>query len=214
MDYYNCPTWNDKWVVEIAAKGKRDGFYVEVGVGGGIVGSTTYILEKELGWEGILIEPHSFLKKRLMVTRPNAIIIDDCVGDHEGTIDFIEFITKGMRGFSGSPQLSAEGPPAWWSLPERQQTEYTQESKKVTTLENVLRKNNAPKIIDYLSMDIEGAEYAVLRNFPFKEFRFRAISTEQDTCRELLINNGYVETQNPFCETDNEYYFLNAEEII
>jgi FkbM family methyltransferase len=211
MDYYNSPTWNDRWIVEVATKGKRNGFYVEVGVGGGIIGSTTYVLEKELGWKGILIEPHSFLKKRLMVTRPNAVIIDECVGDREGTIDFIEFTTKGMRGFSGSPQLSSEGPYVWWSLPERQQTEYIEEPKKVTTLENVLRKNNAPKIIDYLSMDIEGAEYSALRNFPFEEFKFRAISTEQDTCRELLLSNGYIETQNPFCETDNEYYFLNLE---
>ena len=211
MDYYNSPTWNDRWIVETVTNGQIGGFYIEAGVGGGIIGSTTYILEKEFGWKGILIEPHSFLKKRLMVTRPTAMVIDECVGDHEGVIDFIEFTTKGLRGFSGSPQLSAEGSHAWWSLPERQQTEYIKESKKVTTLESILRKSNAPKIIDYLSMDIEGAEYAALKNFPFEEFKFKAISTEQDTCRELLINNGYTETQNPFCETDNEYYFLNLE---
>ena len=62
-----------------------------------------------------------------------------------------------------------------------------------TTLEIVLDKYQAPKIIDYLSLDTEGSEQRILRNFPFDKYSFRTITVERPKpeLRELLDRHGY-----------------------
>ena len=60
----------------------------------------------------------------------------------------------------------------------------------------LLRKHDAPKEIDYLSMDIEGAEHLALKDFPFDEYRFRSLTIERNSAhyrllRRLLRDNGY-----------------------
>ncbi len=61
----------------------------------------------------------------------------------------------------------------------------------------MLRSNNAPKIIDYLSIDTEGSEFDILNAFDFGEYSFRVITCEHNyTEKRLLIHdllkkNGY-----------------------
>ena len=74
--------------------------------------------------------------------------------------------------------------------------------KKVTkTLEEVLNSVNAPTVIDYLSLDVEGHEYSILSTFPFDKYKFRCMTvehnephqgpTQQMLIREILEKNGY-----------------------
>jgi hypothetical protein len=81
---------------------------------------------------------------------------------------------------------------------------------KSLTLQEVLENYNAPKIIDYLSMDIEGYEYKVLKNFPFEKYTIRAISIEGNQCTDLLISKGYRQVKNTYnVENDYEKYYLH-----
>ena len=57
MQYYNDDTFNDRWVIEDVFPGKRRGFFIEAGAVMGKWGSSTYLLETELDWPGILVEP-------------------------------------------------------------------------------------------------------------------------------------------------------------
>ena len=57
LEYKNLNTWNDKWIAEEVFPGTREGFYVEAGACNGVGCSSTYVLEKELGWKGVLVEP-------------------------------------------------------------------------------------------------------------------------------------------------------------
>lgn len=50
---------------------------------------------------------------------------------------------------------------------------------KTVTLEQLLKKLNAPTEIDYLSVDIEGAEERVLGGFPFDEYKFKCMTIER-----------------------------------
>ena len=63
-----------------------------------------------------------------------------------------------------------------------------------TRLEDVLRRHNAPTTIDYLSLDVEGAEETVLRRFPFGTYTFLAVSIERPSkaLEEIVASNGYV----------------------
>ena len=65
---------------------------------------------------------------------------------------------------------------------------------KTKTLEYVLDHFNAPKIIDYLSLDVEGAEERILSNFPFNKYTFLAMTIERPTPKleKILFDNDYV----------------------
>jgi hypothetical protein len=62
---------------------------------------------------------------------------------------------------------------------------------------DLLRKYNAPKHIDYLSIDTEGSEYDILSEFDFNEYSFGIITVEhnytsqRDKIFNLLLQNGY-----------------------
>jgi FkbM family methyltransferase len=51
---------------------KRGGVFVDVGAHDGIQFSNTYLLEKELGWSGICIEPHPDSYQKLTRNRPKS----------------------------------------------------------------------------------------------------------------------------------------------
>jgi hypothetical protein len=44
----------------------------------------------------------------------------------------------------------------------------------------VLKKYNAPKIIDYLSIDTEGSEFEIVKKFDFNSDKFNFISCEHN----------------------------------
>jgi len=60
-----------------------------------------------------------------------------------------------------------------------------------------LKKYNAPKEIDYLSVDTEGSELDILSAFDFNEYRFNCITIEhnftenREKLKLLLEQNGY-----------------------
>ena len=60
----------------------------------------------------------------------------------------------------------------------------------------VLRRlhHNAPALIDYLSLDVEGAEFQVMRNFPFQSYTFYCVTIERPSAelKSLMISKGYA----------------------
>lgn len=50
---------------------------------------------------------------------------------------------------------------------------------KAVSLTDLLLAHNAPRVIDYLSLDIEGAEEAALSTFDFHAFKFLVLSIER-----------------------------------
>jgi hypothetical protein len=64
------------------------------------------------------------------------------------------------------------------------------------TLADLLRYHSAPREIDFLSIDVEGAEYDILSGFPFEEYKFNFIVVEQKgdmafRMSDLLRKFGY-----------------------
>ena len=69
----------------------------------------------------------------------------------------------------------------------------TDERRAAIPLAELLRAQGSPSVIDFLSLDIEGAEFAVLRDFPFREFHIRLMTIERPTLplQKLLKANNY-----------------------
>ena len=62
------------------------------------------------------------------------------------------------------------------------------------TCSEIFFKAQAPRQIDYLSLDVEGAETLVLLNFPLNQYRIHIITAERlkGPIRAYLKTHGYV----------------------
>ena len=208
--YRNKLTNNDKWVVERLFKGSKGGFYVDCGALDGEMGSSTYVLEKDFDWTGILIEPNPVLSKKIPQTRPNSICLECGLSSHNHVATYYDFDKK--KGYNGFPSLNYSGEKGWWDKINREvKCEPVEHQIQCITLEQALDQNNAPKVIDYLSMDTEGSELEILREFPFSKYKFQCISLEfpPQELVNILTTNGYLKVLNPYSEVRWEYYFIH-----
>ncbi|MDA9981739.1 hypothetical protein N9H39_03180 [Gammaproteobacteria bacterium] len=57
LQNFQSQAGQDRWVVE-TLKGKKNGFFLEIGASDGVNLSNTYALERELGWTGCCVEPN------------------------------------------------------------------------------------------------------------------------------------------------------------
>ncbi len=79
------------------------------------------------------------------------------------------------------------------------------------TLSSLLFDASAPKQIDFLSLDVEGAELEVLKGVDHRAFRFKFILVE---CRDFPKLNTYLEMQGyKFVEklSSQDYLFASEE---
>ena len=62
-----------------------------------------------------------------------------------------------------------------------------------STLNELLVKSNAPKIIDFISLDVEGEELSVLKGIDFETytFKFLLIEGENPEVISLLASKNY-----------------------
>ena len=65
------------------------------------------------------------------------------------------------------------------------------------SLGDFLRQNDAPRLIDYLSLDTEGNEWDILKAFPLQDWTIKLISVEhnftatRENIHQLLVGHGY-----------------------
>jgi hypothetical protein len=171
-------------------------YFVEFGATDGIKLSNTYMLEKHLGWTGILAEPAKIWKDELSRNRQCHLDFR-CVAPVEGQL--LPFVEVGYQS-GGSPELSgmvnfSKGD-HFARLRAKSSNVY---QVKTVTLEALLCHYNAPYNIGYLSIDTEGSELAILQGFPFDRYRFDVITVEhgwniakRKSLFNLLLSNGYV----------------------
>jgi hypothetical protein len=82
----------------------------------------------------------------------------------------------------------------------------------LVSLMDVLQWVDAPRIINYLSLDIEGYEYETLKHFDFNVYTFLVMTVERPNSRlhRRLIENGYVYI---FCIKEYGDYLLDCKSI-
>jgi hypothetical protein len=210
IEYFNLQTHNDRWVVDLF-KSKRGGYFVEAGALDGIHGSCTYTLEKYLGWRGLLVEP-GVPFTALKTNRPGSVCENVCLAGKNGPVEFVEASDSGYSGIKEKlVQLDLENRARWGKPKDEWQTAgYREKIIPALTFAELLKKHAAPPEIEYVAFDMEGAEYDVLKDFPFQEYRILAFSIEGDSCNDLLLGKGFRLVKNPFnTAAPWEYYFLH-----
>lgn len=181
---------------------KRGGYFVEFGATDGIEISNTYLLETRYGWRGILAEPARSWHEALHRNR-NCAIDRRCVWDRSGLeLEFCEpeeaeYST--LTGFVDADMHAAV---------RREGSRYNVET---VSLNDLLEQHDAPRCIDYLSIDTEGSEFAILDAFDFDRHDVRVITCEhnfmpqREKIRELLTSNGFTRTLTQWSNVDDWY---------
>ncbi len=167
----------------------RGGYFVEFGAADGSVHSNTLCLETEMGWSGLLAEPNSDCE-RLLRSNRSADIETRCVWRSSG--EFIDFL------IADDPELSTVATVGVCDM----HTAARQKSQRVRKVETIslndmLAAHNAPPVIDYLSVDAEGSELAILSAFDFSQHHIRLVSVEHNyradgvLLDQLMRRNGF-----------------------
>jgi len=157
----------------------ENGFYIEIGAGDGLVQSNTFYFEKKKNWRGVLIEPSkkfkylkknrssknffynyacvpfNFNKKKIILTYNNLMTVSDELVEN----DFKKkHLNRGLKYIKKKNQIRFFA--------------------KCKTLNQILNESKSPKIIDFFSLDVEGAELSVLKGIDFKKYFFKYILIE------------------------------------
>lgn len=181
---YHSEYGQDRWLVENVFGNARNGTFVEAGALDGVFHSNTLHFESEKGWRGVLVEPIPPLCQAARTNRPLAQVFDCALGSDVGVEDLeISLATPGWTGFT--------------RLAHSRRATTARERLIVETrpLATVLREAGVTAV-DYLSLDIEGAEFEVLSVYPFDEIPINVIGVEDNDAndeplRQLLLSRGY-----------------------
>jgi FkbM family methyltransferase len=167
---------------------KKNGYFVEFGAADGYDLSNTYLMEKELGWSGILAEPAKVWHNALRNYRKCNIEYNCVWKDSNSTLKFNEVAISGLSTISSYSDKDCNA---------KVRKKGKIYNVKTISLNDLLLKYKAPKYIDYLSIDTEGSEYEILSNFDFSQYTFGVITCEHNftTSRKklysLLHKQGY-----------------------
>jgi hypothetical protein len=122
------------------------------------------------------------------------------------TGDVVEFLSYPHDlARSGIKSLNKNG--AW---AERNDAASVTSTKETVTLADLLHQHNAPAVVHYLCLDVEGAERHILEPFDFEgPHRILAISVEGSTCDDLLRARRYLQVDNEFAPARVDHYFVH-----
>ena len=149
---------------------KKNGFYIDVGAHHPIRFSNTYLLSKN-GWNGINIDAMPGSMVPFNKNRPNDINIESPISDVQEELIFYIFNEPALNTFSKEEAIKKDG-----------KNGYSIISKKklfTKTLTEVLSENiNKNQKIDFISIDVEGFDFKVLKSLDLNIYRPEIILIE------------------------------------
>jgi FkbM family methyltransferase len=168
----------------------QNGFYVELGAHDGALASNSYFFELKKNWRGILIEPcpNLFLKCLKRRGKKNFIYHNACVAfDYKEKFVCMKYSDSAT--ISDNLDLDVHDREQHISKIPNMEKIFLFGAESAT-LNSLLEKSCAPSLIDFLSLDVEGAELDVLKGINFSQYNFRYIVVE---CRSIQRLQDYLE---------------------
>ena len=153
--------------LSLAFAGQATGTYIDIGAGHPIADNVSFWFY-ERGWQGIVVEPQAELAALYGRLRPRDIAVRGLVGKESGEADF--HMVDRLHGLSTTREDVAQKARTF-------DVDYQTLRLPVTTLAQ-LCESHAVGPIDFLKIDVEGAESDVLFGGDWKRFRPKVIVAE------------------------------------
>lgn len=182
-------------ILDVFFQDEPTGYVVDVGAADGVTNSNTWRLLKRPGWCGVLIEPepHQYQQLAELYGKRRCVLCVDCaIGLQEGPAtlwccDQVSTLCTKHRDAS----IAAHG------------VSFTETLVRVTDLTSLLRDLDAPKDIDFISIDAEGLNYQVWQTLDLTLFYPKLVCIEG----KGYAMPGYRE----FCLTRGNTFYLRED---
>ena len=159
-------------IIEDLTKNIKNGFYVDAGCYHPLHLSNTYLLYKR-SWNGINIDISEFSIKLFNYLRPNDVNINSAVSNMEKEISF--YYQKKLSQLSTIKKAISN---------ERMQGNIKEKKIKSLKLNSILNQSKFKnRQIDFLNIDVEGADFEVLKSLDFTIYEPKII------CIEIMEKN-------------------------
>mmetsp|Transcript_47073 Transcript_47073/g.114889 ORF Transcript_47073/g.114889 Transcript_47073/m.114889 type:complete len:356 (-) Transcript_47073:1738-2805(-) len=162
---------------------QTNGYFIDLASNDATILSNTYSLERYFGWNGLCIEPNPIYWYNLTHYRPRCTIVGAVLGTRNGQV--MNFL------YSGNEHGGIVGTMFDNTRKRDSVQEYT------ITLHDIFQKYDVPRVIDYMSLDVEGAEEFIMNDFDFDTYTFKILTIERpkDGLRQLLERHNYKQIQ-------------------
>jgi len=190
--HWHGQAFQDRTVQRINAG--ANSFFIDLAANNAVRSSNTLALERDHGWSGICIEANPIHWWSLLHRKCH--LVGNVISSQKSTVkfDFTRDEGSGIVGKEFDIKSSAHG-----------------ESRTPVSIKTVLQRYNVPKRIDYLSLDVEGAEWDIMSTFPFNEYTIISLSVERPNkhLQQLLEEKGlrFVRVQGNF----GDMFFLSEQ---
>lgn len=145
-------------------KQKEHGFFLDIGGNDPVIYNNTYFFEKNRGWTGLAFEPIEFQRVKWKDARKTECL-PYALGNMTGEAEFCEYDTEAMSGFSKSVNYDGNVR-ARYNVPVRRLTDILEE-RGITH-------------VDFVSLDVEGAEIDVLNGIDFGKIDIDCFTIENN----------------------------------
>jgi len=166
--------WDKEWTPETVGKPKlkRNGFYVDIGAYAPTQLSNTHLFYRS-GWRGINVDPTPGVMDSFSKVRARDINLQLAIGEQNGDLEFFSWGSPSVFN-TLSAEVAAERSQEL-GLPEKIQV-------PCVTLSELLAEHLPDgQEIDFLTVDVEGMDLAVLKSNDWERFR-----------PEMLLVESYV----------------------
>ena len=156
---------------------KKGGFFIDLAANEPVDISNTLALERDFGWRGLCIEgnPHWWFP----LSHRKCDVVGAVISDND---DEEILFSKQNNGLAGIVNAEFDNHDV-----------HAADTRHGVSFSTVLSRLRVPMKIDYLSLDVEGAEFAVMKNFPFGIYEIGVLTVERpsDKLKTLLRKHGY-----------------------
>ena len=191
----------DNYLENKIFKGYKNGFFVDVGAHNGKSFNNTLYFEETNNWKGINVEPLKDVYNVLISNRPNCININCAICNNDGETEFI--CNAGYSEMLSGIKDSYDPRHKHRLQKEIKDRGSTSKIIKVETkkLETICDSNSISHI-NYLSIDVEGGEFEVIKSINFDKVFIDVIGFE----------NNYNDTSVPIVKylEDRNYIVINS----
>ena len=189
----------DRHAIDTIFFRKRNGFFLDIGASDGVKENNSFLFEKYYDWNGICCECDPRNIEKLCTNRMCHIFGSPIYKTTGLLVPFEMHKYEHLSGIAGYQS-------------------YRDISSKIVMLSTVslmdcLRSCNAPKTIDYMSLDTEGTEFEILSTVDFNEYKINYIAYEHNfqepkrtNIRNILLTNGYAHFRS--IANDDDYIYI------
>jgi FkbM family methyltransferase len=157
----------EDWHLWLAFGGKSTGTYIDVGAGHPVADNVSFWFYVR-GWQGLCVEPQPDLARLYSRIRPRDIVHEGLVGRTSGETSF--HVVDRLHGFSTTVEEHARGAGKFGAS-------FKTVTMPMRRLDELCERHRITDI-DFLKIDVEGAEGDVLAGNDWQRFRPKVVVAE------------------------------------